>query len=64
MWTINVGGSSSVSDHTANPVLDVLDLIRLVASNVSFQAFQNFPVVHNSSQNLHFEAKVIKELPL
>lgn len=62
MWTINAGGSSSASDHTANPVLDMM---RLVASNVSFEAFQNFPViVHNSSQNLHFEAEVIRELPL
>lgn len=47
MRTINAGDGSPVSSHTTNLVLD---LMRLVDSNLSFQAFQNFPgVVHNVS---------------
>lgn len=59
MWTVNAGNGSPASCHTTNPVLV---LMRLVSSNVSFQAFQSFPgVVHNGSQNLHFEAEVMRD---
>lgn len=65
MWTINAGDGSPVSSHATNLVLDLMRLVesmRFVDSNVSFQTFQNFPVVvHNGSQNLLFEAKVIRE---
>lgn len=36
--------------------------MRLVSSNVSFQAFQNFQgVAHSGRQNLYLEAKIIRE---
>lgn len=55
----SAGDSSPFSDRTANPVFD---LIRLLGSNVSFQAFQNFQgVVHSGRQNLYLEAKIIKK---